>query len=334
MSTPGIASTLFSLFQSDQTGSTSTSAQNRNSITNTPLSGDFSSSLALRMASLQAQSVNTLLGSVFTDGKTISSLDFLSGAGSTNAASTDLLSAFGISTGSQGLSSSGRNLSLFDPESAYSMMSLINTRDVTYKAQYSELSAMKTAVTGMQQAGQTLAATSTAMDNEAIKAQLQSFTDKYNAWIKRFDGTVKSDGVLAGTQAAEISLYELEQSVENIFNGARDGFHGLRDLGLSIDQSTNLASLDVSKLDAALAANRQGAINTIDEFSANFARSAELLNSSNNFIPNRLANLDRVIDYISDNKSSLQAEFGLGDPARPSVQTARALAEYKQIFGI
>ena len=90
----------------------------------------------------------------------------------------------------------------------------------------------------------------------------------------------------------------------------------------------------MNTLNAALAANRQGAINTIDEFSANFARSAELLNSSNNFIPNRLANLDRVIDYISDNKSSLQAEFGLGDSARLSAQTARALAEYQQIFGI
>lgn len=334
MSTSGIASTLFSLFQSNQTDSISTSAQNRSNITSTPVSSDFSSSLALRMASLQAQSVNALLGSVFNDGKTSNSLDFLTGTGSTNAASTDLFSAFGISTGSLGLSSTGRNLSLFDPESAYKMMSIINTEDVTYKAQYSELSEMKTAVTGMQQAGLTLAGTSTAMDNEAIKAQLQGFADKYNEWIKRFDGTVKSNGLLAGTQAAEISLYELEQSVENIFNGARDGFHGLRDLGLSIDQSTNLVSLDVSKLDAALAANRQGAINTIDEFSANFARSAELLNSSNNFIPNRLANLDQVIDYISDNKSSLQAEFGLGDPVRPSAQTARALAEYKQIFGL
>lgn len=334
MSTSGITSTLFSLFESNQTGNTSTSAQNRSNITSMPVSGDFSSSLSLRIASLQAQSVNALLGSVFNDGKTSSNIDFLTGTGSTNSASTDLLSAFGITTGSLGLSSTGRKLSLFDPESAYKMMSLINTEDVTYKAQYSELSQMGIALTGMQQAGLMLASTSMAMDNEVIKAQLQGFADKYNEWIKRFDGTVKSNGVLAGTQAAEISLYELEKSVENIFNGARDGFHGLRDLGLSIDQSSNLVSLDVNKLDAALTANRQSAINTIDEFSANFARSAELLNSSNNFIPNRLANLDRVIDYISDNKSSLQAEFGLGDPARLSAQSARALAEYKQIFGI
>ena len=163
---------------------------------------------------------------------------------------------------------------------------------------------------------------------------MQAFAGKYNEWINRFDSSVKGDGVLAGTQAAEISLYELEQSVENIFNGAKDGLRGLRDLGFTIDQNTNLASIDTNKLDAVLAANKTGAINTINEFSANFAKSAELLNSAGNFIPNRLSNLDRVIDYIYDNKPSLQAEFGLGDPAKPSAQISKALASYNQIFRI
>ena len=108
----------------------------------------------------------------------------------------------------------------------------------------------------------------------------------------------------------------------------------MRDLGLTIDQSTNLASLDLSRLDAVLASNKTGALNTIQEFSVNFARSAELLNSPNNFIPNRLGNLDRVIDYIADNKSSLQAEFGLGDMAKPSAQVSKALANYKAISSI
>jgi flagellar capping protein FliD len=211
------------------------------------------------------------------------------------------------------------------------MMSVINTRDVSYKAQFSELSEMKTAVAGMQQAGQTLGSVSESLDSESIKTRLQAFADKYNEWITRFDGSVKSGGVLAGTQAAEVTLNELELSVENVFNGARDGFHGLRDVGLSIDESANLAVLDTTRLDAALASNRTGVINTLGEFGANFAKSAELLNSSNNFIPNRLANLDRVIDYIGDNRSALQAEFGIGDPATPSAQISRALAAYNQV---
>ena len=327
MSPLGIASTLFSLFQS---GQSSTTTQARAS---TAENGDFSSSLAVRMASLQAQSVNTLVGSALGNNKASNAFDFLTGAGTTQSSSSDLMSLLGLNAG-QGLSASGRNLSLFDPESGYKMMSVINSKDVTYKAQFSELSEMGTSVTRMRQAGQTLGSVNDALDNESIKTQLQTFAAKYNEWIQRFDGTVKNDGVLAGTQAAEISLYELEQSVENVFNGAKDGFHGLRDLGFTIDQNTNLASLDTSKLDAALASNRSGVINTISEFSANFAKSAELLTSSNNFIPNRLANLDRAIDYISENKSSLQAEFGLGDPVKPSAQVSKALATYNQIFRI
>ena len=288
------------------------------------------------MAGAKSQSINILLGSALGGNKASSGTDFLtrlSGAQSgSQLGATDPLSLLGLSTTTQGLSPSGRNLSLFDPESAYRMMSVINTKDVTYKAQFSELSEMGTLVSGMQQAGQALGGVSALMDNEAIESQLQAFAAKYNDWVTRFDGTVKNNGLLAGTQAAEISLYELEQSVKNIFNGAKDGFHGMRDLGLNIDPNTKLATLDTSHLFAALGTNKTGAINALHEFGANFAKSAELLNSANNFIPNRLGNLDRVIDYITDHRSSLQTAFGLGDPAKPSAQVAKALAAYNQIL--
>ena len=277
------------------------------------------------MATLQAQSVNTLVGSAANGSKPSSGLDFLTNANQ------------GLQTGSAtipGLSANGRKLSLFDPESAYKMMTDINNKDVTYKAQFSEMSEMKAAVASLEQAGKALGSVSEAFDAEAIKTKLQSFATKYNEWITRFDDTVKSGGLLAGTQAAEISLYELEQSVENIFNGAKDGIRGLKDLGFTIDQNTNLASIDLSKLDAVLASNKIGVVNTINEFAANFAKSAELLNSAGNFIPNRLSNLDRVIDYITEHKPSLQAEFGLGDPARPSAVINKALASYNQIYRI
>lgn len=336
MSPLAIASTLFGLFQSSGSGSSAQSNQTGSGRHNAAESGDFSSSLALRMAGAKSQSINILLGSALGGNKASSGSDFLtrlSGAQSgSQLGATDPLSLLGLSTTTQGLSPSGRNLSLFDPESAYRMMSVINTKDVTYKAQFSELSEMETLVSGMQQAGQALGGVSALMDNEAIESQLQAFAAKYNDWVTRFDGTVKNNGLLAGTQAAEISLYELEQSVKNIFNGAKDGFHGMRDLGLNIDPNTKLATLDTSQLFAALGTNKTGAINALHEFGANFAKSAELLNSANNFIPNRLGNLDRVIDYITDHRSSLQAEFGLGDPAKPSAQVAKALAAYNQIL--
>jgi len=335
MSSTGIASTLFSLFPTSKTDNVTQSGLTGSVLAGTSDSTDFSSSLAVRMATLQAQSLNLLMGSENNRNNTTSSLDFLLGTNNASSSSTDSLSLLGLTTTTtQSLSASGRNLSLFDPESAYNMMSIINKDDVVYKAQFSELSEMKTAVAGMQQAGLSLGSIDGSQDNAAITSQLQDFVGKYNDWIKRFDDTVKSGGVLDGTQAAEVSLYELEQSVENPFNGASDGFHGLSDLGISIDESTNLASLDTNKLNAALTANKSGAIDTIGEFSANFAKSAELLNSDGNFIPNRLANLDRVIDYISDNKSALQTEFGLGAPAKLSEQIAKALASYEQMASV
>ena len=328
MSSSTIANSLLRVAQSGQkAASTANSPSNTSAATDT----DFSSSLALRMAAFEAQSFTALLEVANGQASAgVASLDWLTGASGTSSAASDPLALFGSST----LSASGYNTALFDTQSAYTMMSVINSREVSYKAQYSELSAMQSAVSGLHDAGETLSGVSETQDNAAIKAQLQAFAAKYNDWIERFDASVKNGGVLAGTQAAEISLYELEQSVENPFNGASDGFRGLADLGLTIDESTNLATLDSSVLDAALAANKAGAVNTLQEFAAHFAKSAELLNSPNNFITNRLDNLDRVIDYVADNRSSLQAEFGLGDAAKPSSEVAKALAAYDQIAAV
>lgn len=323
MSAIGIASTLFTLLQASGASATARTGE----ISAEAQRPDFSAALKLRLAELQAQSQSSLFSSFLgsdlsaNSGSALDFLNTLNGTATTSAHET-------------GLSASGYNLSLFDPESAFTMMSVINTRDVTYKAQFSELSAMKTAVSGMQDAAQTLGSVDSTQPDTAVRTQLQTFATAYNAWITRFDDTVKDGGLLDGTQAAEISLYELEQSVENIFNGAADGFHGLADLGFTIDPVTNLASLDVSVLDSALASNKTGVINTIDQFSANFAKSAELLNASDNFIPNRLANLDRVIDFLDENMSSLQAEFGLGSPAKRSAEVARALAAYHSNYAV
>ena len=76
------------------------------------------------------------------------------------------------------------------------------------------------------------------------------------------------------------------------------------------------------------------AMGALHEFTTNFAKSAELLNSAGNFISNRQDNLSRVIDYIDTNTASLQAEFGLGDAAKPTGQQAKALANYNATHGI
>jgi flagellar capping protein FliD len=225
-------------------------------------------------------------------------------------------------------------MALPDPESAYKMMTVINGDDVYYKAQFSELSQMKSAVFQMQDAGQGLGSISLSTGIDSIKSQLQDFVGQYNRFIQRFDPDMQQGGLLADTQAAEASRFELEQNVNNRFFGAKDGVHGLSDLGITIDSNTRLASLDATKLDLLLATNKQGVVDTVQEFSANFTKSASLLNADGNFILKQLDNLNRAINFITDNKPSLQAEFGTGNAAKPAGQVAQALAAYNQTYGV
>lgn len=285
----------------------------------------FAQSMAISLASFEAQTLGSLAGSAL--------------GGSSQGSGTDsvgsllsMLKGSGVdASGALGaLSPTGRNTSLFDPESAYSMMSLINQTGVNYKAQYSELSEMRSYLGGLQKQGESLAGIGTDSSDGGITAQVQSFVSDYNAWVKRFDDDMAQGGMLAGTQAAQVSRYELEQDVKSIFNGASEGMRGLRDLGISIDEQTGLASIDSAKFNATLTSNRSGAVATLQQFGSNLADSASLLVSDGNFISNRLNNLGKAIDYIDSNTTSLQAEFGSGDPAQATGAVAQALAAYER----
>lgn len=289
------------------------------------LGGDFLSFLKERLADFKSQAMDVLLnGTSGTGGSDISSLF---GKGNNTSGTFDALLA------NAGLSAGGRNTALFDPESAYSMMTDINRKDVLYKAEFAEMTDMKEYVAAMQQEAGKLGTIDSSNSADDIRSRLQAFADAYNGWIDRFDEVLANGGLLAGTHAATVSQWELEKSIESIFNGAGSGVRGMGALGLEIDPVTNMASIDTTRLDAVLAGNMNGAVNAIQEFSGNFAKSAELLNSEGNFIPNRMNNLARVIDYIDTNKASLQMEFGLGDTARPSGEVARALAAYQAMRG-
>lgn len=324
MSVPALASTALGLLSSLGVGKASS-----------PAAGDgFAASLALRLAEGRSESFSAFLGALSSD-KGGDALSALLGqfAGKTDAAG----GAMSIPESSGGgLSASGRNLSLFDPESAYRMMTEINRRDQVYKAQFFELNEMKQGLGEMQAAGEGLAdrvaGMAAAADGTALTEELTAFVGQYNEWVGRFGDSVGAGGLLAGTQAAEVSLRALRQSIENPFHGAAGGIDGMADIGLEIDARTGRAALDGERLRAALSSNPEGVLAAVGELGEHFARSAGLLVSENNFIPNRLQNLDRAIDFIADNQSSLQAEFGLGDAPRTSAQVTRAVAAYERML--
>ena len=293
---------------------------------------------------MKSQVLSSLMSSAF-GAKSDDSWATLFSLLSSNSAQFDQLSSDPLSLltqssyinqsgGIKGLSPTGRNMALPDPESAYKMMTVINNDDVYYKAQFSELSQMKSAVFQMQDAGQGLGGIALSTGNDNIKSQLQDFVGQYNSFIQRFDPDMQQGGLLADTQAAEASRFELEQNVNNRFFGAKDGVHGLSDLGITIDPNTRLASLDTAKLDSLLAINKQGVVDAVQDFSANFSKSASLLNSDGNFILKQLDNLNRAIHFIADNKASLQTEFGTGSAAKPAGQVTQALAAYNQTYGV
>jgi len=299
---------------------------------------DFLSSLKLQIANVESQTLGLLVSSAPGSGKVSGATNFadILGAGKTAGTSPlDALlgSAAGVS-GTNGVSAAGRNMALFDPESAYKMMTSINRFAVNFKAEASEMSDMKSYVSTLQQEAIKLGSTDVSTGGEEIRGRVQAFANTYNGWMQRYGSELQDGGMLAGTQAAKVSQYELEQSIASPFNGAMNGVHGMADLGLSIDPVTKLATVDNARLDATLASNKTAAIGALHEFTANFAKSAELLNSAGNFISNRLDNLSRAIGYIDTNMASLQTEFGLGDPAKPTGQQAKALANYNATHGI
>jgi hypothetical protein len=282
------------------------------------------------LGQFRSQAVSSLIGTE-EDGSSLF-MAAITGQWPSQGASGDLWSALAPASSSTGLSANGRNTALFDPESAYRMMTVINNKDVLYKAQYFELNSMKDGLASMQQAAQSLDITATT-DNDSIRSQLQGFVDRYNGWIKQFGEDMQQGGLLADTQAAQVARHELDQSIKNMFFGVQDGVHGLADLGISIDAKTGNAVLDTAKLDGMLASNKHGVADTVQAFAANFAEAAKLLNSDGNFMPRQLDNLNRAIHYIDDHSSALQAEFGTGDVAHPTGAVAQALDAYNRVFG-
>lgn len=284
-----------------------------------------SQSITASIAAIRAQTLDFLVGSTSQTqgGKSFGDI-FAQLAGGVSGAGTA-----GKAASIAGTSAVGRNMALQAPEAAFAMMTEINRRDVSFKAQYSELGAMKDFLPRLSEAAGALGKLSVNDGAAAIKEQVRAFAARYNEWAGRFGPTVQPGGALAGVQAGEIPLYELEQSVTSIFAGAQYGFRGLAALGITIDPQTKLMSVDATKLDAALASNATGVVGALRDFAGHFGQTADLMASKGNFIQNRMANLSGAIQYIAGNVGSWRQEFGTGDSALPTGQIAAALAAYQ-----
>src|SRR5690242_9628463 len=112
-------------------------------------------SLTVNSADFRLQALSSLLDTEFDS--TSLFMAAISGVAPTaSGLSIAQLSGLSKAGSSPGIAASGRNLALHDPESAYRMMTTINAKDVLYKAQFSELSRMQSAISKLQGAAQSL----------------------------------------------------------------------------------------------------------------------------------------------------------------------------------
>ncbi len=209
------------------------------------------------------------------------------------------------------------------------MVTVLNRVEVTFKAQFSELGEMRHSLVTEQAAAKQLArldANSSAAD---IKGALAHFVNTYNAGVNRFAPALDRGGVLEGSWEAQRARFATRRDIDYILNGADKGIKGdLAKLGITTDPGTGLAAIDEGKLDAALAANKAHVAASSSAFADTFITTVDFLNAKGHSQQRQMANLERAVHWIDDNREAVQKEFGPGAAATPNEAFAKAAALY------
>jgi flagellar capping protein FliD len=209
------------------------------------------------------------------------------------------------------------------------VVTIINRTDVSFKAQFSELSELKSTLAREGESAQQLASLDEKSSSAEIKSKLMEFIAAYNAGVNRFAPDVAQGGVLEASHEAERARFATRRDIADPLVGALDGLRGgMSALGVAVDPKTGLASIDETQLDNVLAQDTDNDVHTIVDFANRFAQTTAKLNSTGNAQDKQLTNLDRAIHWIADNRESIAQEFGPGAAAKPNNAFAKAAAAY------
>lgn len=212
------------------------------------------------------------------------------------------------------------------------MVTVLNRVEITFKAQHSELGALKASLGGERQAASRLNALTATSSNADITAALDGFVASYNAGVKRFAPELAKGGILEGSWEATRARFATERDINYILNGAELGLKGgLAVLGISTDPKTALATVDHVQLGAALEREKASSVKALTSFATTFAATVDSLGAANHSHVRQMNNLDRAVHWIHDNKAAVQKEFGAGAAATPNEAFARAAAQYDTI---
>ena len=209
------------------------------------------------------------------------------------------------------------------------MVTVLNRVEVTFKAQFSELGEMRHSLVAEQAAAKQLAGLNGDSSSADIKAELARFVESYNAGVNRFAPSVDKGGILEGSWEAGRARFATQRDISYILNGAEVGVKGdLAKLGITTDPKTGLAAIDSAKLDGALGADKGHVVASLTAFANTFATTVDFLNAKGHSQQRQMANLDKAVNWIDDNRDDVQKEFGPGAAATPNEAFAKAAALY------
>ncbi|MEJ7807652.1 MAG: flagellar filament capping protein FliD, partial [Telluria sp.] len=212
------------------------------------------------------------------------------------------------------------------------MVTVLNRVEVTFKAQFSELGEMRHSLVAEQAAAKQLTGLSADSSSADIKAGIDHFVQTYNAGVNRFAPAVDKGGILEGSWEAGRARFATQRDISYILNGSEVGIKGdLAKLGITTDPKSGLAMVDNAKLDGALAKDKGHVAASVTAFANTFVTTVDFLNAKGHSQQRQMANLNRAVTWIGDNKASVQKEFGPGAAATPNEAFAKAAALYDEM---
>ncbi len=209
------------------------------------------------------------------------------------------------------------------------MITVMNRVEVSFKAQFAQLSEMRKSLLDGQDAAQALGELDAQSSNADIKAALDHFVAVYNDGVNRFAPDVGRGGVLEGSPEAIRARFATMRDINHILTGSEFGLKGgLATLGISADPRTGLATVDHQKLDAELALHRGRNLNAINDFADAYSGTVDSIDAPGHAHGRQLDNLNRAVNWIRDNRAAVEKEFGPGAAATPDEAFANAAARY------
>lgn len=188
-----------------------------------------------------------------------------------------------------------------------------NARVQSIGAEADVLTRLRTRVAELGAASQDLASLSQSNTDPEIKSALKDFITRYNAWDSEFDPYFENGALLDDNTAGEVARFSLKREVGSLFHGAGNGgfAKGLTDMGVSFTPDGQLL-IDEARFDAALTADRSGAVQTLNNVARAFGDAAEMLASDGHLLDRRIDNAERAVSWADANQRKLEAEFGPG----------------------